>query len=138
MIEAIDHIGIAVADMQSALVTYRDCLGLAEVGRERVERQGVEAIMLECGSSHVELLAALGPDTPVGKYLVKRGPGIHHVAYRVDDIERTLAQIVDQGVRVIDSEPRIGFGGSKVAFIHPASVGGVLTELVEPPRGGES
>jgi methylmalonyl-CoA/ethylmalonyl-CoA epimerase len=97
-----------------------------------VEQQGVEAVLLDVGENHVELLAPLGPDTPVGKFLSKRGPGLHHVAYQVQDIESVLAALRGAGMRLIDEQPRTGIRDSKVAFLHPASSGGVLTEIVQP------
>jgi len=105
------------------------------VHREVVHEQGVEAVLLDVGENHVELLQPLGPDTPVGKYLVKRGPGIHHVAYQVTDIDAELARLHAAGVELIDKQPRIGIRGSRVAFCHPRSTGGVLTEIVEPAEG---
>jgi methylmalonyl-CoA epimerase len=102
------------------------------VHRETVTAQGVEAVLLDVGDGHIELLAPLGADTAVGKFLAKRGPGLHHVAYRVGDIEDTLRQLAAAGLRLIDDRPRQGIRNSKVAFVHPASTGGVLTEIVQP------
>jgi methylmalonyl-CoA epimerase len=102
------------------------------VHRETVAEQGVEAALLDIGTGHVELLQPLGPETPVGKFLSSRGPGLHHVAYRVDDVEGTLNALAAAGLRLIDEHPRVGIRGSRVAFVHPASTGGVLTEIVEP------
>ena len=102
------------------------------VHREVVEQQGVEAVLLDVGENHVELLAPLGPDTPVGKFLAKRGPGIHHVAYQVSDIAAELERLAAAGVQLLDQTPRIGIRGSKVAFCHPKTTGGVLTEIVQP------
>jgi methylmalonyl-CoA/ethylmalonyl-CoA epimerase len=99
--------------------------------RETVESQGVEAVLLDVGEGHVELLRPLGPDTPVGKYLERKGPGLHHVAYAVDDIEGVLGKLKESGIDLIDSEPRIGIRDSRVAFVHPRSTDGVLTEIVE-------
>jgi methylmalonyl-CoA epimerase len=135
MLTTIDHIGVAVQDLDAALALYRDTLKMPLVHRETVTDQGVEAVLLDVGDSHVELLAPLGPDTAVGKYLAKRGPGLHHVAYRVESIEDTLAQLTAAGLRLIDTEPRTGIRGSRVAFVHPASTGGVLTEIVQPAEG---
>jgi methylmalonyl-CoA epimerase len=104
--------------------------------RETVSSQGVEAVLLDVGDGHVELLAPLGPDTAVGKYLARKGPGLHHVAYAVDDIDATLERIAAAGIELIDSEARTGIRGSRVAFLHPRSTGGVLTEIVEPAEGG--
>jgi methylmalonyl-CoA epimerase len=102
------------------------------VHRETVASQGVEAVLLDVGENHVELLAPLGPDTPVGKFLAKKGPGIHHVAYQVADIDAVLEALKAAGTRLIDETPRIGIRGSRVAFLHPGASGGVLTEIVEP------
>jgi methylmalonyl-CoA epimerase len=129
---AIDHTGIAVADVDDALAFYRDILGLPLVHRETVVDQGVEAVLLDLGSGHIELIAPLGPETGVARFLTQRGPGLHHVAYRVDDIDATLASLSAAGVRLIDERPRTGIRGSRVAFVHPAATGGVLTEIVEP------
>ena len=138
MLGAIDHIGVAVEDMESSLALYRDSLGMPLVHREAVDSQGVDAALLDIGGGHVELLAPLGPDTPVGKFLTKRGPGLHHVAYRVDDISETLKALAAAGLRLIDESPRVGIRGSLVAFLHPASTGGVLTEIVQPAAGGHA
>ena len=132
MLSIIDHVGVAVEDIDAALVLYRDALRMPLVHRETVESQGVDAALLDVGDGHVELLQPLGPDTAVGKFLAKRGPGLHHVAYRVDDIEAALAALVGAGLRLIDEQPRTGIRGSRVAFVHPASTGGVLTEIVQP------
>ena len=99
--------------------------------RETVESQGVEAVLLDVGEGHVELLRPLGRDTPVGKYLAKKGPGLHHVAYAVGDIDETLGKLKESGLELIDYEPRVGIRDSRVAFLHPRSTGGVLTEIVE-------
>jgi len=104
------------------------------VHRETVESQGVEAVLLDVGEGHVELLAPLGPDTPVGKFIAKNGPGMHHVAYSVENIEEALEKAEAAGIRMIDQEPRVGIRGSKVAFAHPAATGSVLTEIVEPAK----
>jgi methylmalonyl-CoA/ethylmalonyl-CoA epimerase len=108
---------------------------MALVHRETVTEQGVEAVLLDVGENHVELLRPLADDTPVGRFLAKRGPGMHHVAYQVTDIESVLASLRDAGVRLVDEEPRTGIRSSRVAFLHPASSGGVLTEIVEPAGG---
>jgi methylmalonyl-CoA/ethylmalonyl-CoA epimerase len=129
---AIDHTGVAVESLDEAIPFYRDVLGLALVHRETVESQGVEAALFDIGDGHVELIAPLGPETGVAKFLAKRGAGLHHVAYRVADIDAVLSSLSSAGVRLIDSEPRIGIRGSRVAFLHPAATGGVLTEIVEP------
>lgn len=131
-LNAIDHIGIAVEDIDATLEIYEKQFGMAVQYRETVEEQGVEAVLLEVGDSHVELLRPLGPDTPVGKFIEKRGYGIHHVAYRVDDVQAELDRLKALGVELIDETPRIGIQGSTVAFVHPQSAGFVLTELVKP------
>lgn len=131
MLGRIDHVGVAVEDLDGALALYGDRLAMPTAHRETVEEQGVEAVLLDVGDSHVELLCPLGPDTPVGRFLAKKGPGLHHVAYGVEDIEETLEQLNGQGVRLIDQTPRPGIRGSRVAFLHPAATGGVLTEIVQ-------
>jgi methylmalonyl-CoA/ethylmalonyl-CoA epimerase len=131
----IDHIGVAVEDIDAAISLYEGSFEMKLAHRETVESQGVEAVLLDVGDGHVELLAPLGPDTPVGKYLAKNGPGLHHVAYAVDDIDAALEKIVAAGIQLIDSEPRVGIRDSRVAFLHPRSTGGVLTEIVEPAGG---
>ncbi len=132
MLGALDHTGIAVADLDQSIPFYRDVLGMPLVHRETIPEQGVEAALLDVGDSHVELIAPLGPDTGVARFLEQRGPGLHHVAYRVDDIEAALASLSAAGVRLIDERPRLGIRGSRVAFLHPSAAGGVLTEIVEP------
>jgi methylmalonyl-CoA/ethylmalonyl-CoA epimerase len=132
MLGAIDHVGVAVEDIDSALAVYRDTLGMPLVHRETVNEQGVDAALLDVGDGHIELLQPLGPETAVGKFLSRRGPGLHHVAYRVADVGQTLSTLAAAGVRLIDEVPRTGIRGSRVAFIHPASTGGVLTEIVQP------
>jgi methylmalonyl-CoA epimerase len=134
----IDHIGVAVADIESSLALYRDRLQLDVVHREIVQEQGVEALLLDVGESHVELLAPLAEDTPVGRFLAKKGPGLHHVAYQVSDIDATLAALKQAGLALIDEHPRVGIRASRVAFLHPRSTEGVLTEIVEPAPGLES
>lgn len=135
MLDLIDHIGVAVEDLDTALPFYRDVLGLELVHRESVSDQGVEAALLDVGDGHVELVAPLGEDTGVARFLARRGPGLHHVAYRVDDIDEALAELAERGVRLIDEHPRTGIRDSRVAFLHPSSTGGVLTEIVEPAVG---
>ena len=132
MFARIDHIGIAVESIDESLKLYDAVYGMTVVHREVVERHGVEAILLDVGENHVELLQPLGPDTPVGKYLERRGAGIHHVAYQVQDIDAELERLRGAGVELIDQSPRTGIRGSRVAFCHPRSTGGVLTEIVEP------
>jgi methylmalonyl-CoA/ethylmalonyl-CoA epimerase len=131
----IDHIGVAVEDLELALELYRDRFEMSLAHREVVTEQGVEAVLLDLGENHVELLAPLGPDTPVGKFLARQGPGLHHVAYQVSDIEATLATLAQTGMQLIDSKPRTGIRGSRVAFLHPRSSLGVLTEIVQPAEG---
>jgi methylmalonyl-CoA/ethylmalonyl-CoA epimerase len=128
----IDHIGVAVEDLDAAIGLYQDSFEMQLAHRETVEDQGVEAVLLDVGEGHVELLRPLGPDTAVGKYLAKRGPGLHHVAYAVGDIDAALAALEEAGVEMIDKQARIGIRGSRVAFLHPRSTGSVLTEIVEP------
>jgi len=128
----IDHVGIAVTDLDAAIALHEQTYGMRLVHRETVTEQGVEAVLFDVGENHVELLAPLGDDTPVGKFLAKRGPGLHHVAYQVTDIAATLARLREQHVRMIDAVPRTGIRGSKVAFIHPSATGSVLTEIVQP------
>jgi methylmalonyl-CoA/ethylmalonyl-CoA epimerase len=128
----IDHIGVAVEDLDAALALYERDYAMTLVHRETVTEQGVEAVLLDVGENHVELLAPTGPDTPVGKFLARKGPGMHHVAYQVDDIESTLAALKDAGLRLIDETPRTGIRNSRVAFLHPATAGGLLTEIVQP------
>ena len=135
MFGRIDHIGVAVEDIDAAIALHQDSFEMELAHRETVESQGVEAVLLDVGEGHVELLAPLGPDTPVGKYLAKNGTGLHHVAYAVDDIDATLERLAAAGLQLIDSEPRVGIRDSRVAFLHPRSTGGVLTEIVEPAGG---
>jgi methylmalonyl-CoA/ethylmalonyl-CoA epimerase len=135
MLELIDHVGVAVDDLDEAVALYEGALGMPLVHRETVEAQGVEAALLDVGDGHIELLAPLGPETPVGKFMAKNGPGLHHVAYRVENIDATLTSLADEGISLIDSEARVGIRGSRVAFVHPRSTGRVLTELVEPAEG---
>jgi len=132
MFELIDHVGVAVSDLDRAIALYEGTFGMPLVHRETVEEQGVEAVLLDVGDGHVELLSPLGPETVVGKFIAKRGEGLHHVAYRVADIDATLEALKEAGVELIDAEARIGIRGSRVAFLHPKSTGGVLTEVVEP------
>lgn len=135
MFSRIDHIGVAVEEIEPALELYRDGFELAVAHREVVEEQGVEAVLLDVGENHVELLAPLGADTPVGKFLARQGPGLHHVAYQVDDIDATLHALRQAGMRLIDEQPRRGIRGSRVAFMHPRATAGVLTEIVQPAAG---
>lgn len=132
MLSAVDHVGVAVDSIDAALAIYRDALGMPLVHRETVEEQGVDAALLDVGDGHIELLQPLGPDTAVGRFLARRGPGLHHVAYRVESVQETLGALSAAGVRLIDEHPRTGIRGSLVAFLHPSSTGGVLTEIVQP------
>jgi methylmalonyl-CoA/ethylmalonyl-CoA epimerase len=132
----IDHVGVAVDDLDSALALYGKSFEMELAHRETVTSQGVEAVLLDVGDGHVELLRPLDPDTAVGKFLARKGPGLHHVAYAVDDIDSTLARLADAGLELIDREARVGIRESRVAFLHPRSTGGVLTEIVEPAGGG--
>lgn len=135
MFGSIDHVGVAVKDLDGAISLYEGTLEMPLVHRETVDEQGVEAALLDVGDGHIELLRPLGPETPVGRFLERSGPGLHHVAYRVEDIASVLATLREQGVRLIDAEPRIGIRNSQVAFLHPAASGGVLTEIVQPAEG---
>ena len=136
MFGRIDHIGVAVEDLDAAIRLYESSFEMALAHRETVESQGVEAALLDVGDGHVELLRPLGADTAVGKFIDRKGPGLHHVAYAVDDIDSTLVSLRDAGLELIDSEARTGIRASRVAFLHPRSTGGVLTELVEPASHG--
>lgn len=127
----LDHIGIAVDDLDAAVERYVRLLGVAPVHRERVEDQGVDEVLFAAGSSFIQLLGALGPDTAVGRFLATRGPGVHHVAYRVDDIDAALVHLRAEGARLVDETPRPGSRGTRIAFVHPAAFGGVLVELVQ-------
>ena len=138
MFTRIDHIGVAVEQIDPSLELYRDNFELRVAHREVVEEQGVEAVLLDVGENHIELLAPLGPDTPVGRFLAKKGPGLHHVAYQVNDIDATLAALRQEGLRLIDEQARVGIRGSRVAFMHPSATDGVLTEIVEPAAGLEA
>ena len=135
MFAQIDHVGVAVEDLDAAIALHEQTFGLALAHREVVEEQGVEAVLLDAGASHVELLRPLQPDTAVGRFLASRGPGLHHVAYRVDDIDAALDALRDRGLQLIDETPRTGIRDSRVAFVHPRSTGGVLTEIVQPAEG---
>jgi methylmalonyl-CoA/ethylmalonyl-CoA epimerase len=131
MFGRIDHIAVAVADLDEALALHEQTYGMPVVHRETIESQGVEAVLLDVGENHVELLRPLAGDTPVGRFLARRGPGLHHVAYQVEDIEAALEQLRARGIRLIDEAPRTGIRRTRVAFLHPLASGGVLTELVE-------
>lgn len=136
MFGRIDHVGVAVEDIEAAIDLYEKSFEMVLAHRETVESQGVEAVLLDVGDGHVELLRPLGPDTAVGKFLARKGPGLHHVAYAVEDIDATLARLADAGLELIDREARTGIRESRVAFLHPRSTGGMLTEIVEPAAGG--
>jgi methylmalonyl-CoA epimerase len=130
----IDHIGVAVDDLDEAISLYRDRLGMPLQHRETVEQLGVEAVLLGIGEGHVELLRPALPDSPVGRFLERRGPGMHHVAYQTEDIDTALESVRESGLQLVDERPRAGIRGSRVAFVHPKSTGGVLMELVEPAK----
>ena len=131
LFEKIDHIGIAVADLEKALSFYRDQLGLEYKGIEEVDEQKVRVAFFPIGESKIELLESTDPAGPVGKFIEKKGEGVHHLSFRVTDIEGKLRQLKEQGVALIDERPRYGAGGAKIAFLHPKSPGGVLVELCE-------
>ena len=135
MFGLIDHVGVAVSDLEAALELYEGTLKMPVAHRETVSEQGVEAVLLDVGATHVELLRPLAPDTAVGRFLERRGPGLHHVAYRVEDIDAELMRLADDGIELIDREARTGIRESRVAFLHPRATGGVLSELVEPATG---
>ena len=132
MLQKIHHLGYAVEDLEAASRLYRERFGARLEEPEMVADQGVKAAMFRVGESRIELLEPTSPDTPVGKFLAKRGEGLHHVAFQVEDIEARLGELGRNGVELIDEEPRVGAGGTRMAFVHPKSVHGVLTELVEP------
>jgi methylmalonyl-CoA/ethylmalonyl-CoA epimerase len=140
LLTRIDHVGLAVRDLQTSIEFYTACFGLTVAGQETNEEQGVREAMLYVadapgGASYVQLLEPLSPETPVGRFLEIRGPGVHHIAYGVDDLAAAIEQLRDDGVRLVDKRPRHGSLGAAMAFLHPKSVGGVLTELVQtaPP-----
>lgn len=133
LLTQIDHVGIAVEDLDAAVERYRQTLGVEPAHRERVESQGVEEVLLPVGTSFIQLLGALGADTPVGRFLERRGPGVHHIGFRVDDVGSALDQLKGEGVRLIDDTPRPGSRGTTIAFVHPKGMGGVLVELVQLP-----
>jgi methylmalonyl-CoA/ethylmalonyl-CoA epimerase len=130
---AIDHVGIAVPDLEAAVELYAAVLGAEPVHRERMDSDGVEEALFRVGSSYVQLLAPTAPDTPVGRFLERRGEGVHHVGYRVDEVASALAALKDRGVPLVDEAPRPGSRGTTVAFVHPKGLGGVLVELVQEP-----
>ena len=137
MFNRIYHLGYAVEDIEAASHFYRENFGAKPTGPEAVEEQGIIATMFRVGESMVELVQPTGPDTPVGRFLARRGEGFHHVAYQVEDIEAVLRKLRENGVEIIDEEPRVGVGGTRMAFVHPKSTFGVLTELVELPERGK-
>ena len=132
MFGRIDHIGVAVDNLDGAVELYRDRFGMREQHRETIEGFDVEAVLLEVGDGHVELLKPLSSESGIGKFLERNGPGLHHVAYQTSDIDSALEQVKAAGLDLIDQQPRTGIRGSRVAFLHPKATGGVLTELVEP------
>jgi methylmalonyl-CoA epimerase len=133
LLDDIDHVGIATEDLQAAVEQYRRTFGIEPAHREVVEEQGVEEVLFRVGTSYIQLLGALGPETPVGKFLSRRGPGVHHVGYRVEDLHAVLDRLKERGVTLVDQEPRRGSRGTSVAFAHPKGFGGVLIELVQEP-----
>lgn len=135
MLQRIHHLGYAVESLQAASSFYEDSFDVAPTETEAVEEQGIRTVMFGVGESRIELLEPTHEDSPVGKFLAKRGEGFHHVAFEVDDIEAALAEMKERGVELIDEEPKVGAGGTRTAFIHPKGAFGVLTELVELPRG---
>jgi methylmalonyl-CoA/ethylmalonyl-CoA epimerase len=131
----IDHVGIAVRDLEASIDLYRRVLGAEPSHREVMDREGVEEALFRVGSSFVQLLAPTGPDTPVGRFLERRGEGVHHVGYRVRDVTAAIAELEGRGIELVDREPRTGSRGTTVAFAHPRGFGGVLVELVQEPAG---
>ena len=131
----LDHVGIAVADLAAARALYEGVLGLEVTHEEVIAEQGVHELLLRAGDAYVQLVAPLSPDTPVGRFLTKRGEGVHHVGYAVPDVAAAVAELRDRGFEVIDPAPRIGSGGTTIAFLHPKSMQGVLVELVEEGTG---
>ena len=138
MLSAIDHVGVAVPSIDEALPLYRDVLGMELVHRETVPEQGVHAALFDVGDSHLELIEPTSPDSRIAEFVARRGAGLHHVAYRVSSVEAALESCRASGLKLLDHAPRPGIRGSRVAFLHPQTAGGVLTELVEPSRGHES
>jgi len=131
VILGVHHVGIAVDDLETAVERYRQTLGIEPSHRERIEDQGVEEVLFDVGGSAIQLLGALGPETPVGTFLDRRGPGVHHVAYGVTDVASALERLRTLGVRLVDEAPRRGSRGTTIAFVHPSGMGGVLVELVQ-------
>jgi len=127
----IDHVGIAVVNLDASVEHYRSTLGVAPFHSETIEDQGVREVLFRAGTSFIQLLEPLGPDTPVGKFISKKGPGVHHIGYRVGDVAQTLAHLRGEGVPLVDEEPRIGSMGNTIAFVHPKGFESVLVELVQ-------
>jgi methylmalonyl-CoA/ethylmalonyl-CoA epimerase len=136
MLKRIYHLGFAVEDIEAASSFYRENFGVEPTEPEVIEEQGIMATMFRVGESMIELVQPTRPDSPVGRFLARRGEGVHHVAYQVEDLEVALRELKKTGVELIDEEPRAGAGGTRVAFVHPKGAFGVLTELVELPQGG--
>jgi methylmalonyl-CoA epimerase len=136
LLTELDHVGIAVEDLDGEVERYRRTFGLEPVHRETVASQGVEEVLFAVGTSYLQLLRPLGDETPVGRHLARRGPGVHHVAYRVDHVTDALRRLRAEGVPLVDEEPRAGSRGTTIAFVHPKGMGGVLVELVEEGPGG--
>ena len=131
MVRKVDHIGVAVSNLEEALKVYTEVLGLRLHGTEVVEEQKVRVAFMPVGDTEIELLESTDPEGPIAKFIEKRGEGIQHIAFRVDDIEEALEQMRQRGVRLIDEKPRYGAGGARIAFLHPKATGGVLVELCE-------
>ena len=131
MLTRIDHVGIAVEDLDASVEHYRRTLGIEPIHRERMESEGVEEVLFDVGESSIQLLGSLGSDTPVGRFLSTRGPGVHHVAYRVENIVTALERLTAEGVELLDETPKPGSRGTTIAFVHPSGMGGVLVELVQ-------
>ncbi|OWZ83101.1 methylmalonyl-CoA epimerase [Natranaerobius trueperi] len=131
MVNKVDHIGIAVKDLEKALEFYENNLDINSVGTEEVEEQKVKVAFLPIGDTKIELLEGMTEDSPINKFIDKKGAGVQHIAFRVDDIEKRLQELKDQGIRLIDETPRYGAGGARIAFVHPKSTGGTLIELCE-------
>jgi methylmalonyl-CoA epimerase len=138
MLTGIDHVGVAVENLDAAIARYGDVFSIPLVHRETLAEQGVDAALLHVGESRIELIAPLARDTEVARFLERRGEGLHHVAYQVQSVDEALSALAASGVRLIDETPRVGIRGSRVAFLHPSSMGGVLTEIVEPSGSGRS
>ena len=137
MLTDVDHVGIAVEDLDAAVEHYRRSFGIEPVHRETVESQGVVEVLFRVGTSYIQLLGALGPETPVGRFLDRHGPGVHHIGYRVDDVAETLDRLRAAAVPLVDETPRRGSRDTMVAFVHPKGMGGVLIELVQEPESPE-